>query len=31
MNRPIIKTENLCFSYPPTSEGESPVVLDGVS
>ncbi len=30
MDRPIIKTENLCFSYPPTSEGESPVVLDGV-
>jgi len=26
----IIKTEGLRFSYPPTSEGESPVVLDGV-
>ncbi len=30
MNDPIIKTEALRFSYPPTSEGESPVVLDGV-
>ena len=29
MDKPIIKTEDLCFSYT-TAEGVSPVVLDGV-
>ena len=31
MDNPILKTDNLRFSYPAVVEGEHPVVLDGVN
>ena len=31
MDNPILKTDNLRFSYPAVVEGEQPVVLDGVN